>query len=309
MLMHDGELKFIGDPEECAARYYRLNFAVDRNQSGEELDRQLNAVADEQTARARQRTAHRRAGQADQQRRAGRAAAPRGGAARPGASSCGRRSSSTASPRRGHRRLRVHAGARRDGGDRVAAGRARAAERRDREPARAGPLHAELLGPPRRRRRPAWPSRRCGCSSSTSTAPLARYGLVSVPATSMSSAQRGRARSAPPEPAHGQRPRISRTRPSPSTGPVGAGRRLAALARAAHAARRHRLQEGLLRHRARLPVVARPAADALRRPARRVHTGVPHRLGGAELCGAAALQPRAVRPLPGGDDRPRSGRS
>ena len=33
MLIHDGELKFIGDSEETAARYYRLNFAVAKNQT------------------------------------------------------------------------------------------------------------------------------------------------------------------------------------------------------------------------------------------------------------------------------------
>ena len=26
MLIHDGELRYIGDPEETALRYYRLNF-------------------------------------------------------------------------------------------------------------------------------------------------------------------------------------------------------------------------------------------------------------------------------------------
>jgi ABC-2 type transport system ATP-binding protein len=51
MLMHDGELKFIGDSEECAAKYYRLNFAASRDQKGEDLERELNAVGDEQTAR------------------------------------------------------------------------------------------------------------------------------------------------------------------------------------------------------------------------------------------------------------------
>jgi ABC-type polysaccharide/polyol phosphate transport system ATPase subunit len=51
MLIHDGEMKFIGEGQECAAKYYRLNFAVDRHQKGEELDRELNAVPDEQTAR------------------------------------------------------------------------------------------------------------------------------------------------------------------------------------------------------------------------------------------------------------------
>jgi ABC-2 type transport system ATP-binding protein len=51
MLVHDGDLKFIGEGQECAAKYYRLNFAVDRNRGGEELDRELGAVPDEQTAR------------------------------------------------------------------------------------------------------------------------------------------------------------------------------------------------------------------------------------------------------------------
>jgi ABC-2 type transport system ATP-binding protein len=51
MLVHDGEPKFIGEAQECAAKYYRLNFAVDRNAKGEELDRELGAVPDEQTAR------------------------------------------------------------------------------------------------------------------------------------------------------------------------------------------------------------------------------------------------------------------
>ena len=27
MLIHDGELRYIGDPEDAALRYYRLNFA------------------------------------------------------------------------------------------------------------------------------------------------------------------------------------------------------------------------------------------------------------------------------------------
>ena len=57
----------------------------------------------------------------------------------------------------------------------------------------------------------------------------------------------------------------------------------------------------LPRHRARLPVVARAAADAVRRPADGVHAGVPPRRPGAALPGAAAVQHRAVRLLPGGD--------
>jgi ABC-2 type transport system ATP-binding protein len=51
MLIHDGELKFIGEGQECAARYYRLNFAMDRNRGGEELDRELDAVVDQQITR------------------------------------------------------------------------------------------------------------------------------------------------------------------------------------------------------------------------------------------------------------------
>ena len=51
MLVHDGELKFIGDPEETAARYYRLNFAVAKDQAEDQLDAQLNAVSDDDAAR------------------------------------------------------------------------------------------------------------------------------------------------------------------------------------------------------------------------------------------------------------------
>jgi ABC-2 type transport system ATP-binding protein len=51
MLMHDGDLKFVGDSEETAARYYRLNFGVDRKAEGAELDRQLNAVVDNDVTR------------------------------------------------------------------------------------------------------------------------------------------------------------------------------------------------------------------------------------------------------------------
>jgi ABC-2 type transport system ATP-binding protein len=35
MLIHDGELRFIGEPEETAMRYYRLNFGGDGDDSGE----------------------------------------------------------------------------------------------------------------------------------------------------------------------------------------------------------------------------------------------------------------------------------
>jgi ABC-type polysaccharide/polyol phosphate transport system ATPase subunit len=51
MLLHDGDLKFIGDSEETAAKYYRLNFGVDRHAEGDEFDRQLNAVVDDNVTR------------------------------------------------------------------------------------------------------------------------------------------------------------------------------------------------------------------------------------------------------------------
>jgi ABC-2 type transport system ATP-binding protein len=51
MLIHDGDLKFIGDSDETAAMYYRLNFAVDREAEGSELDRQLRAAVDDHAAR------------------------------------------------------------------------------------------------------------------------------------------------------------------------------------------------------------------------------------------------------------------
>jgi ABC-2 type transport system ATP-binding protein len=51
MLIHDGDLKFVGDPTETAAMYYKLNFAVDREAEGAELERQLNAEVDDDAAR------------------------------------------------------------------------------------------------------------------------------------------------------------------------------------------------------------------------------------------------------------------
>jgi ABC-2 type transport system ATP-binding protein len=51
MLMHDGELKFIGGSEETAAKYLRLNFGVDRKAQGEEFERQLNASVDNDVTR------------------------------------------------------------------------------------------------------------------------------------------------------------------------------------------------------------------------------------------------------------------
>ncbi len=51
MLMHDGDLKFSGDSEETASKYLRLNFGVDRHAEGEEFERQLNAVVDDDATR------------------------------------------------------------------------------------------------------------------------------------------------------------------------------------------------------------------------------------------------------------------
>ena len=51
MLIHDGDLKFIGDPYESAAMYYRLNFAIDRDRQSDELDAELSTVIDDKSAR------------------------------------------------------------------------------------------------------------------------------------------------------------------------------------------------------------------------------------------------------------------
>ena len=34
MLLHDGELQYLGDPEEAALRYYRLNFSGHADEAG-----------------------------------------------------------------------------------------------------------------------------------------------------------------------------------------------------------------------------------------------------------------------------------
>ncbi len=51
MLIHEGEVKFIGDPQHSAAMYYRLNFALDRDRQGAELDAELSTVIDDKGAR------------------------------------------------------------------------------------------------------------------------------------------------------------------------------------------------------------------------------------------------------------------
>jgi hypothetical protein len=46
MLIHDGELRYLGDPEEAALRYYRLNFGgtTDRRSSGDVPDVNVRVV-------------------------------------------------------------------------------------------------------------------------------------------------------------------------------------------------------------------------------------------------------------------------
>src|SRR4051794_10712950 len=59
----------------------------------------------------------------------------------------------------------------------------------------------------------------------------------------------------------------------------------------------HRVQEDLLRHRPGVPLVAAPAAAALRRSALRFHEDRPARLRCAALPGAAADERGALRVL------------
>src|SRR5436305_7794758 len=87
------------------------------------------------------------------------------------------------------------------------------------------------------------------------------------------------------------------SRPPRRPRPLGARWRLAQVARVAVPDRLDGVQAHLLRHRARLPVVAVPAAAALRGPAARLH---PRRSAGilsTPLRGAAAAEHRAVRVL------------
>ena len=129
------------------------------------------------------------------------------------------------------------------------------------------------------------PSRACGCSTSWSTAPPGARAWSPCDADVEAVLERER--------------RELELREVPR--PVRARRRLAALARPADLIAASPTSSDLLRHRARLPVVDRAAADAVRRPAGRLHAGLPDRRRGAELSGAAAVQHRPVRLLPGGD--------
>ena len=72
MLLHDGELRYIGDPEEAALRYYRLNFARrrrTRSGGGGVPDVNVRVVDAWLEDAARRAGRERRAGRADRPRR------------------------------------------------------------------------------------------------------------------------------------------------------------------------------------------------------------------------------------------------
>ena len=142
-------------------------------------------------------------------------------------------------------------------------GRARADRGDDREPAAARRYFGQLLDLAQPRRRAISPCTWCGCSTSSSTGRGPGPGSVSVEADVDAALEPSRDR-------HDGRARAARR-----AWPLGARRRLAARAGPALPDRRHGVQAHLLRHRARLPVVARAAADALRRAAGGLHAGVP----------------------------------
>ena len=267
MLIHDGELDYIGDPEETAMRYYRLNFGGGARADGEPAERRrprrprravvdawLEDEAGERVENVEQGQpiglnvvleARARAGRADlrdprPQRRRGRRSF---GFNRPLAAGEARRTGSPPGER-----VRI-------------AGRVE-------NPLLPGRyfVHCWIFRERAGRRRPAAPA---PASTSSSTGRRRASGVV-VGGRRRRGGPRAGGRAVSRGRGGGRAARGAR--------PVGAGRRLEALARPALPDRGHRVQEDLLRDRARLPLVARPAADALRRPARRVHPGLPDRL-------------------------------
>ena len=118
----------------------------------------------------------------------------------------------------------------------------------------------------RRRRRPLRPQRGRLRRLRRRT-PLARDRLT-CRTRSRPTIESGRADERPPQ----REPRAAR-----GARALGARRRRAALLRPALADLGDRVQAHLLRHRARLPVVADPAADAVRGPALRLHQGLQSR--------------------------------
>ncbi len=71
MLIHDGELRYIGDPEEAALRYYRLNFAGAGGEGGPP------GPAASRTSMSLSTPGSRHGWRASRERRAGRADRPR----------------------------------------------------------------------------------------------------------------------------------------------------------------------------------------------------------------------------------------
>ncbi len=84
MLLHDGELRYIGDPEEAALRYYRLNFG-----GGADADGRRRRRARRQRARGR------RAGSRTRRASASRTSSR---ASRSGSTSCSRRAATSRRP-------------------------------------------------------------------------------------------------------------------------------------------------------------------------------------------------------------------
>ena len=157
-------------------------------------------------------------------------------------------------------RLQPHADAADGETDVVAAGSACGIAGEIENPLAARALLRQLLDLAQPRRRATSRCTCCGCSTSSSTARSAGPGSVSRRAPT----------SRPPARSHERRALELRDVRGPSA--LGGGWRR--VARAALPDRGHRVQAHLLRHRARLPVVARAAADAVRRPAGRLHAGV-----------------------------------
>ena len=142
MLLEEGEIKYIGEPDATALRYYRLNFAGP--EPGPE-GRRPRADGRLQRARPSARRCATRSGQSDRERRAGHADLDRRRAR--GRPPPGRTELRLPRPqRRGHGRVRLQHLARRAGSGR----RPDAAAGRDREQAGSRALSPRLLGSPER---------------------------------------------------------------------------------------------------------------------------------------------------------------
>ena len=282
LLLHDGELQFVGEPEEAALRYLRMNFGGQYSVPAEDAE-SVAAVPEfnVRTVRA-------------QLLGAGHEPVANVELGRPleldvvlEAVRALERPSFVVNVL--NEDGLVVFGFKRVLEQPVPLGGADRPDRRGREPARPGPLLPRLLGPQR-------PGPRLGRRPGAAAAAVRRLRHRRADGAGRGARRR---RAAPGAASDDRRDRRAARDPRAAC----AGRRAAAGARAAVPDRRHRLQADLLRHRLRLPLVARAAADAVRRAARRVHAGLPDRLGRAALSRAAAVQHRAVRVLPGGHGR------